>query len=111
LYINDETECASCSKTTKCISQPRCQDVLCIECFRNHYIYLEDEHSAKEPKFPYCSEIEDEYFRDPHRRWSLKWRDDDLINKYNQEWKRWDDIRYALYKHNGGVRSSPICKR
>jgi hypothetical protein len=85
--------------------------MLCIDCFKRHYVYYEDEDADKEPKFPYDEEIEEEYFRDPYRRCSLKWRDDDLIKKYEKDWAAWDEIQYHRRKHENGVRKCPVCKR
>ena len=106
LPIFDNIECCICLEIKKNISQPRCDHLLCITCFRRWY--YGDVLSEDEPVFPY-PDIEDEYYDDQQ---NVKWNNEyPLIKKYNDEWNMWDDERQ--YKRNIEAKylaKCPLCR-
>ena len=63
LPIHDAVECPVCLETKRGTEQPKCEHVICIQCFRDCYYGI-----FKEPEFPYsadverqCEEYDDEY--------------------------------------------------
>lgn len=69
-----------------------CKHYACRNCFSysfygSVYEYYDVEN---EPNFPYPKEIEEEYYDDQD---DPKWRKDILIQKYLQDWNKWDENR------------------
>lgn len=84
LEFKDNIECPICFEVQKCVSQPRCNHMVCITCFKRcHYGDYSDR-----PKFPYDSDIEDEYYDDQdNSKWDIYYP---LIKIYNEEYNKWD---------------------
>ena len=105
LDVNYNIECPICLEITKCVSQPRCNHSLCINCFKRCFGYITFEG---EPTFPY-SEIEDEYYDDPENsKWDI---DYPLIKIYNEEWDKWDNAREEKYNNESYLRQCPLCRK
>ena len=106
LPIFDNIECCICLEIKKNITQPRCDHLLCITCFRR--CYYGDDSSENEPKFPY-PDIEEEYYDNQQ---NSKWINNyPLIKKYNDDWDNWDDERQ--YKRNIEAKylaKCPLCR-
>jgi hypothetical protein len=104
LEISDDVDCPICLDVKRGISQPRCNQSLCIDCFKR--CYYGDE--SGEPVFPY-PDIEDEYYDD---RNNITWTYDyPLIEKYHKEWNKWDDERNEKYAKEHNLRICPICRK
>ncbi len=78
LNTKENTECPICLKKVKCISLPKCEHYVCIECMKR--CWYGDKNL--EPIFPYNSTIEDEYDDNPD---DDKFKNDEKIIQYNQE--------------------------
>ena len=104
LEITDNAECPICLEHKRCISQPKCNHNVCIDCFKR--CYYGDE--SGEPVFPY-PEIEDEYYEDrENSKWKNEYR---LIQLYDEEWNKWDDERTYRYANEEYLRACPICRK
>jgi hypothetical protein len=103
LEFIDNYECAICMETKRCVSQPKCNHFVCIDCFKR--CYYGDESGR--PDFPY-PEIEEEYDDDQD---NPKWREYPLIAIYNQEWNAWDDNRMEKYEREKNLRCCPLCRK
>jgi len=103
LEIRNNIDCPICFECKKCISQPRCDHFVCIDCFKKcHY-----PDTTGEPVFPY-PEIEDRYFEDTENPLSVS--DYPLINLYNEEYNNWDDNRWNRYSNQQNLRRCPLCR-
>ena len=106
LEITNNLECPICLEVKQCISQPRCNHSLCICCFKR--CYYGNENIEGEPIFPY-PDIEDEYYDDTE---NIKWMNDyPLIELYNEEWNKWENIKQEKYKQEEYLRNCPMCRK
>lgn len=102
LETRDGFECPICLEVKKCISQPRCDHFVCIDCFKR--CYYGDDSIEGRPVFPY-PDIEDEYYDDMD---NTKWKDYPLIEFYNEEFNRWDDEKDTPEEN---LAKCPICRQ
>lgn len=105
LTLVDEMECPVCFETRSGVVQPNCNHVTCLECFKR--MRHGDEDLDNEPKFPYSSEIEEEYWEDQdgftqNPRWEL----DPNIIRWKDECNAWDDARQP----SANLQFCPICR-
>ena len=106
LPIYNDLECPICLEVTRSISQPNCDHMVCINCFKRCYYGIERNNH---PPFPYSDDIEDEYCDDPKNE---KWdRDYPLISEWNKRWCRWDEACDREYKENKHLSKCPLCRR
>lgn len=106
LEISHNVECPICLEMKTCISQPRCDHSVCMNCFKR--CYFGDETGKGKPIFPY-SDIEDEYYEDPC---NPKWESDyPLINTYNEEYNIWDHELTNKYHNEEYLRKCPLCRK
>lgn len=106
LEINDNLECPICLDVKKCISQPRCEHSLCINCFKR--CYYGDETDNGKPEFPY-PDVESDYYDDPEKP---KWDNDyPLIKIYNEELNKWEREREEKYENEEHLRKCPLCRK
>lgn len=105
LEFVDNFECPICLENKRCVSQPRCEHFVCIECFKRCY-FLQD---VNYPDFPYSSEIEDEYNENPDDpKWKIEYH---LINKWSEEC---DEVEYSnmeKYSSEEYLRVCPLCRK
>lgn len=81
-YLED-LECCICFEIKICVSQPKCDHFICLDCFKTCYF---GKLGAVEPVFPYSDEIKDKYLNsmdDP------EWEDDEKISYYLNELEIW----------------------
>lgn len=103
LALVSSVECPVCLETKTGVIQPKCNHVTCLECFKR--MRHGDEDLDNEPKFPYSSEIEEEYDNrddDDDPRWEL----DPNIIRWRDEWNAWDDTRQP----GANLRICPMCR-
>lgn len=106
LEISDNIDCPICLEKKRGISQPNCDHMLCINCFKRCYYGNDD--TENEPPFPYPN-IEDEYYEDQDNQ---KWETDyPLIKIYNEEWSKWDAERIQKYENEKNLRKCPLCRK
>ena len=106
LEISNDLECPICLEIKKCISQPRCEHTVCIDCFKR--CYYVNENYEDEPMFPY-PDIKDEYYNDTE---NSKWDNDyPLIKIYNEEHNKWDDEKTEKYEKEEYLRNCPLCRK
>ena len=103
LEFIDNYECSICIETKRCVSQPKCNHFVCIDCFKRCYY---GDESGK-PEFPY-PEIEEEYDDDQE---NPKWSEYPLITIYNEKWNAWDDNRMEKYEREKYLRCCPLCRK
>lgn len=103
LEFIDNYECVICMETKRCISQPKCNHFICIDCFKRCYYG----DKSGEPEFPY-PEIEEEYYDDQE---NPKWDNYPLISIYNKNWNAWDDNRIEKYERETNLRCCPLCRK
>jgi len=98
LNIINDVECPICLETVICISQPKCDHSLCINCFKRcHY-------GKEEPIFPY-PEIEDDYYDNPNNE---KWKEYLNINKYESAYNIWEREKD---EEQGLLSRCPLCRK
>ena len=106
LEISNNLECPICLEIKECISQPRCNHSVCIDCFKRCY-YVDEMHGEK-PIFPYPN-IEDEYDDDQE---NIKWNNDyPLIKIYNEKFNKWEDNRIEKYENEKYLRNCSLCRK
>jgi hypothetical protein len=106
LQFSDHEECPICLETTTCVKQLNCNHKICVDCFKRCHIppYWNDPH----PQFPYDSELEDEY----DSQWDYpRWRNDPLIQKYEEDWKRWESEREEREASESYLKICSICRK
>lgn len=106
LPIINSAECPICLETTRCISLPKCNHSICIDCFKRCF-YGENEEDLS-PKFPYGPEIENEYDQDPNAE---KWKTDPLIIRYNFLFNIYDYYKDMKWKSEEHLRHCPLCRK
>jgi hypothetical protein len=105
LKISNNLECPICFEIKQCISQPRCEHSVCIDCFKRCYY---GEKCEGEPIFPY-SDVKDEYYDDQE---NPKWDDYyPLIKIYNEEHNKWDDKNTEKYNTEEYLRKCSLCRK
>ncbi len=107
LIFIDNLECPICLEHKRCVSQPRCQHFVCIDCFKRcHFL---DQSNDGSPKFPYDSDIEEEYNEESDdSKWDV---DYPLIKIYNEMWNEWDDAKREKYDDEEYLRVCPLCRK
>ncbi len=106
LELVPDIECPVCLEIKPSIIQPNCSHNICCECFRR--MNYGDDDLENEPKFPYDSDVEEEYWEtydgftnDP--RWEL----DPNIIRWRDAWNAWDDARQTPEN----LRICPLCRQ
>jgi hypothetical protein len=103
LEKNNDNECPICIERKKGISFPRCNHMVCIECFKR-CMYGDE---TGEPIFPYF-DIEDEYYEQPE---NPKWKNDyPLIEIYQRDYDNWEYNKNEKYKNETNIRLCPVCR-
>jgi hypothetical protein len=80
LQFYDNLECPICLENTRCVSQPRCNHSVCVNCFKRCY------YGKEYPLFPYA-ELEQEYY-------------DDVENNNYADNSKWDDYRHNIDEYD-----------
>lgn len=104
LPIIENAECPVCLETVICVSQPKCDHYLCIECFRRCYYGKRLER----PAFPHPC-IEEEYLEDIE---NIKW----IINYpsiyyYEQKFKLILAKEEEMFSEESNLRLCPLCRK
>lgn len=91
LNVIDDHECPVCLETKTCVSHPKCNHNICIDCFKKCYFPWETyELENKQPQFPYPDDILEEYDNNPNdEKWNI---DYPLIHQYDSDLNIWLDI-------------------
>ena len=99
----DNIECPVCLEHKKGISYPRCNHMVCIECFKR-CMYGDN---TGQPIFPY-PDIEDEYDEEPE---NPNWKNDyPLIEIYQRDYDNWEDNKNEKYENETNIRLCPVCR-
>jgi len=107
LTMSDNSECGICLETKRGVSQPNCDHVVCIDCFKR--CYYGDNDESEMPLFPYPKDVEDEYDNDmENSKWEI---DYPLIAVYNEEFNTWYDNRRNKYETEKYLRCCPFCRK
>ena len=104
LTFGTSVDCPVCLEVTgPSVKYQSCNHFVCTNCFKRMMYGVED--LENEPKFPYSSEIEEEYENcenDNDPRWEL----DPNIIRWNEEWNAWDDAR----RPPENLKNCPVCR-
>jgi hypothetical protein len=103
LELTNLSECPVCMKE-ECIgcNFPNCKHSVCRDCFKR--MQYGDEDLVNEPKFPYNSEIEEDYWETQDE--DPKWDVDPLIIRWRDACNAWDDARQP----GANLRICPMCR-
>lgn len=103
----DNLECPVCLDTKRCVSQPRCDHFICIDCFKR--CYFMDDTNEGAPNFPY-PEIEEEYDEDTD---NPKWTDYEypLIKLYYEQLDEYEYAKAEKYNSENYLRLCPLCRK
>lgn len=106
LQFYENEECPICFETKTCVKQLKCDHKICIDCFKR--CHLPPYWNDPQPEFPYDSELEDEYdSNQDHPRW----KSDPLIQKYNEDWRRWEIERELREASESYLKVCSICRK
>jgi len=106
LTFGTSVDCPVCLDITgPSVKYQSCDHFVCINCFKR--MKYGDEDSENEPKFPYSSEIEDEYWDDQdgfiqNPRWEL----DPNIIRWREECNAWEDA----CQPPANLQNCPLCR-
>jgi hypothetical protein len=106
LQFFENVECPICLDTKMCVKQKNCDHKICVDCFKR--CHLPSYWSDPQPAFPYDSELEDEY--DSHWE-NPRWRNDPLIQKYNDDFDRWELEREIREANESYLKVCPLCRK
>ena len=106
LKIKQNEECPICLEITECVTQPRCEHVTCINCFKRCYYGIEG--IENEPVFPYSDEDYEKYIENPNND---EWLDDQLIQEYEYEMSEYEDRLNDKYRKEEYLRCCPVCRK
>lgn len=104
LTFYDSVDCPICLENKPGVKQVNCEHTVCIDCFKR----CRFGQTIPEPPFPYSEEIEDEYEEnhdDP------RWVNDPLIKKYNDDFKKYEELCEANYAREESLRVCGICRK
>ena len=105
LPVNDNLECPICLEIKQCISQPRCNHFVCINCFKRCHFG----DSPDEPTFPYSDDIENEYYNDQE---NPKWDNDyPLIKIFNEACDKWENDSTKKHENEKYLQKCPLCRK
>lgn len=108
LKFGDNIECPICLETQRCVTQPKCDHFICIDCFKRCY---HGEDDKTEPKFPF-PEIEDEYFDDFENDTNPKWSQYQFdISVWNEQCEEWDYQQMIKYENEEHLHHCCICRK
>jgi hypothetical protein len=106
LVFTDDRECPICLETKRCVSQPRCDHVVCTDCFKRCY------YGRPYPPFPY-PDVEQDYYDAVDRSTYLnnpEWDEyREKIDGYEREYDATEEKN-----HNGEerhLRQCPLCRK
>lgn len=103
LEFMDNIECPICIECKKSVSFPRCNHMVCTDCFKR-LIYGDE---SEQPTFPYPN-IEDDYYKDIE---NPKWEKDyPLIEIYNRDYDNWENKQEEEYENTKNLRLCPLCR-
>lgn len=99
----DNMECPICLSTTTCVVL-RCGHPICTECFKRCHFPVK----PPQPKFPYSTEVEEEYDDDRnHPKWNKEYP---LIQEWQQELDRWFDDQEEKFEREQYLRVCSLCR-
>jgi hypothetical protein len=103
LVFLEKTDCQIClSRDIQAVKRLKCDHAVCLTCFKKaHY-----GDPPEKPLFPYDKEIEDEYLEN---QWDIKWLDDPLVIKYNNEYHDWVEKLHANFMECDPMRECKVC--
>ena len=105
--LNDFIKCPICLEYKKCVSQPKCEHYLCIDCIKRCYYGIYENRENYIPSFPYSEKIKKEYEIDPN---NIKWNTDyPLIKHYLDEVNMWYEV-FLKYKNEKYLRRCYLCR-
>lgn len=103
LNTSDNIECPVCLEHKNGISYPRCDHMVCIDCFKR-CMYGDD---TGQPIFPY-PDIEDDY---DEKQEEPKWKTDyPLIALYQIDCDNWEANKNKKYERDSNLRLCPVCR-
>ena len=106
LHFVENKECPVCLETTICVKQLKCEHLICVECFKR--CHLPPYWNDTQPEFPYDSELEEEY----ECQWdNPRWRNDPLIQKYEEDSKKWQIDREIREENESYLKVCPLCRK
>jgi hypothetical protein len=106
LEFFENLECPICFETKTCVKQLKCDHTICVDCFKRCHLppYWDD----PQPEFPYDSDLEDEY----ESQWdSPRWRNDPLIQKYEDDSKKWERERELREANESYLKVCSLCRK
>lgn len=99
--LNDE--CPICLEDKECISLPKCDHFICIDCFQNCWSI---NHEIDNPPFPYSEEIYEEWLAN-----ESKWATDIKIQKWIFDCEIIEDKNEQEYLTKKHLRKCPLCRK
>ena len=99
----DNVECPICLETTRCVTQPKCEHTICVECFKR--CYYGDYNEKTRPKFPYSKEYEQSYYSDYN---NPLWINDKAVKKWLDDWDKWNKIMLLKNEKENYLQLCPI---
>jgi hypothetical protein len=102
LPILDNVDCPICLDHTKCVTYPRCDHYVCIECFKRCWFG----DNSGQPPFPY-PEMEEEYYDDQDNQ---KWKEYPLLKVYDIDCDSWELNRTKKYEREQYLRNCTVCR-
>jgi hypothetical protein len=105
LQFTENKECPVCLEIKTCVKQLKCIHSICIDCFKR--CHLPPYWNDPQPQFPYSSEIEDDYENTIN---DLRWKNDPLIQKYHEDWDKWELERTMKESSESYLKVCPICR-
>lgn len=106
LQFQENTECPVCLEIKPCVKGLKCNHYTCIDCFKR--CHLPPYWNDPQPQFPYDSELEDEY---DSQREDPRWRNDPLIQKYEEDLDKWEDDRNEREESESYLKLCPMCRQ
>ena len=105
LEMYNDLECPICLETKRTIKLPKCNHVLCIECFKNCYYFKCD---ISEPLFPFPN-IEYDYYTDiDNPKWN---KYNPLLSIYNELYELWCEYYENQRSIHKLLEKCPLCRK
>ena len=113
----EDMECPMCFETTRCVVQPNCTHVTCVDCFKRCW---NGEMDTPPPKFPYPEEIEKQYYKELDESPDIyaytdiddKWHQYyPLLVEYDRQYELYNHYKDSKYISEGNLRKCPLCRQ
>lgn len=107
LKLLEDLECCICFENKICVTQPKCDHFICVDCFKVCY-FGKNRVDLPEPVFPYPDDIKEEYLNDLQHP---KWDEDENIKQYLNDLEVWYRETLRVNLSQNYLKCCALCRK